>query len=760
MASPDQYRQQEDTLNAALGEVLRSLRRPQSWQVGSNELNRLQGGGRIDILVEDAGSWPIAIEAERENKPSAEDDAKKRLGRSVTQSGRTVESAIALVYPPSLLTLSGEALRSALRETSELEYALYTRRSDKNDPEPERLPSSGWLKGSARDLALLAHRASTPATQVDDLAEQLERGVSLAADAFTREHRLGSPRGEQLATLLGQEDDELKQTRRMAMTVLANALIYHSALASADFRVPEADSKRVVRPVAQTLQKDDLIAEWALILERNYWPIFATARELLKLMPHKTATDVLDQLWRKVRLLIEQGVTRSHDLMGTVFQRLIADRKFLATFYTRPASAALLAALAVPMSRPPGGAADWGDGEALAQIQIGDFACGTGTLLSSAYQRVSILHELHGGDPRQLHTKLMEQGLVGLDVVNTAVHFTASMLAGAHPDTPFEGECLLTMPYGKQGDGSVRIGSLELLPEAVQAGLIEDAAAVTAGGRKPENVRDLVTRVGHGKFDLVIMNPPFSRPTNPEQMSAKSPIPAYAAFNTSTADQRKIATRVVSLAQGAPSNGYAGMASHFSELADRKLHRRGTLAMVLPLSGVSGESWSGLRRRWASTSGHLIVTTIAAGRSHDTSFSADTGMAEFLITTAQYNNTTQHNTTQHNTTQHNTTQHNTTQHNTAGLLRSTHGTSQLYPARRTDCSGDSPPHHRRKHSSTRRRGIRGYATQARRRSRWTAVGLPCRQRGLGFHRSSGPSSGTDCLPLDAGSTFYLWASER
>ena len=52
----------------------------------------------------------------------------------------------------------------------------------------------------------------------------------------------------------------------------------------------------------------------------------------------------------------------------------------------------------MPVAHPPGGA-DWGDAETLAGAQIGDFACGTGTLLSAAYQRMSLLHELHGGDP-------------------------------------------------------------------------------------------------------------------------------------------------------------------------------------------------------------------------------------------------------------------------------------------------------------------------------------------------------------------------
>ncbi len=39
------------------------------------------------------------------------------------------------------------------------------------------------------------------------------------------------------------------------------------------------------------------------------------------------------------------------------------------------------------------------------------------------------------------------------------------------------------MPYGAQEDGSVAIGSLDLLSSEVQPTLIGQAAATTAGGR-------------------------------------------------------------------------------------------------------------------------------------------------------------------------------------------------------------------------------------------------------------------------------------
>ena len=73
-----------------------------------------------------------------------------------------------------------------------------------------------------------------------------------------------------------------------------------------------------------------------------------------------------------------------HDLCGRMFQRLITDRKFLATFYTLPSSAALLAELAVARLE-----ADWSEppGNHCAAPSATS-PCGTGALLNAAYQAV------------------------------------------------------------------------------------------------------------------------------------------------------------------------------------------------------------------------------------------------------------------------------------------------------------------------------------------------------------------------------------
>ena len=61
----------------------------------------------------------------------------------------------------------------------------------------------------------------------------------------------GSELGAQVASVLGQSDDQGGQTRRMAMTVIANALVFHESLAEVEFGVPEAEGgpTRAVRTV-------------------------------------------------------------------------------------------------------------------------------------------------------------------------------------------------------------------------------------------------------------------------------------------------------------------------------------------------------------------------------------------------------------------------------------------------------------------------------------------------------------------------------
>ena len=610
----------EPTINTALAEVLGN--HGHDWIVDGEGIGSLEHG-RADVLVIENG-WPVVIETEVNNHRSAERDARARLGNKLAAGlgGKPIHAALALVYPDALRNHQGKALRRALESTL-FEYALYTMNEDGTHG---RFPDSGWITGGIRELALLVHRSTIPAWQVDTMADKLADGVLQATGLFdaTATADLGSRLGE----VLRQEDDAKGQTRRMAMTVLTDALIFHTALAEAGLVVPAEPPRQVLTPSAlrqhgvfPPTRMDD---EWSAILAVNYWPIFHTSRSILRLLPTSLAANILNTLWGTAETLVVAGVTRSHDLTGTVFQQLIADRKFLATFYTRPSAATLLAGLALPLHHRK-----WADANALTNMRIGDFACGTGTLLSAAYSRLGLLHQIHGGNPATLHPAMMERGLVGLDVLNVAVHLTAAMLAGMYPQTPFEGECLLTMPYGVHEWGAC-LGSLDLLNEQPAFDMFQ-AAAETAGGKSPKQVHDLPHRIGHGTFDLVIMNPPFKRGTAHEGEHTNVPNPAFAAFGTDAADQRILGTHMKRLAAGGHSHGNAGNGMHFVELAHRKLAPGGKLALVLPMSALSGKSWQKVRTLWRNEYSNLVVVTIAVAGTHARSFSDDTGMAECLV---------------------------------------------------------------------------------------------------------------------------------
>ena len=623
-------RTHEQTINTALGEILEGLGR--TWAIRSEDIGGLfEEGGRPDILIEKSDGWPIVIEAEVANHRQAEIEARSRIGKTIAASSHKVHAAVALVYLDDLRRHRGQQLREAIR-TSRFEYALFS--TDKNEQEV-RFPASGWIEGGVRELAILLHRSSIPAWRVESLADLLESGVTRAAGSFSRSHPAGSALGHDVAQLLGQLDDDAGQTRRMAMTVIADALVFHAALSEAEMIVHDQQSglDRAVREPRTFRQRggfspSPIIDEWERILEVNYWPIFNTASAVLRIIPTQLAAAILDLLWQTAEQLVVGGVTRSHDLTGVVFQRLIADRKFLATYYTMPSGAALLAGLALPLATPLM-RGEWSEPAAISSLRIGDFACGTGTLLSTAYQRIGLLHELHGGNPKELHRDMMRQGLVGLDVLTVAVHLTAAMLAGTHPDTPFEGECLLTMPYGSHSWG-VSVGSLDLLDAQTSFDIIQ-AAAHTAGGRGEEEVRDLMERVRHGQFDLIIINPPFTRHGAREGDRTLVHNPAFAAFGADEEEQNRLASRLARLASGGVAHGHAGMASYFADLADRKLAPGGTLALVLPLTAMSGSSWERVRTLWRTNYSSLMVVTTAEDGSYSRSFSADTGMAECLV---------------------------------------------------------------------------------------------------------------------------------
>lgn len=614
-------RTSEPAINAVLGEVLR--RKHPLWRdkVHAERTGMFQQAAlRPDIVVEHPGGLPVVVETEIEPAAEVEADALARIGKPLQVVRGTAEQAVAVRLPRDLASTAGDLESRIL--AAEFQYCAHTQSKGGSI----RWPSTGWLAGSVSDLADCIERISVSESLL--LRGTVILGQAVEHTARLYAHRLPTVSGvDPVAQLLHQEAGE--QTDRMAMAIVANAVIFHNVIAGAH-QLPKI---RDLRGVVDLVVPGRLDRLWIRILnDINYWPIFDIARRILSKIDDDVACRILTALSETADELSGIGVTSLHDMSGRMFQQLIADRKFLATFYTLPASAALLADLAVPDLD-----VDWSDRRSIERLRIADLACGTGILLSAAYQSILTRHRRTGGDDQKLHRPMMERSLIAADIMPAATHLAASMLSSAHPGTTFGRTCVYTMPYGKRkgrGRSGVSIGALDLLGRGQTGHLFGTGArAVRGRGKAVEEApgRNEFT-VPEKSIDLVIMNPPFTRPTNHE--STIVPIPSFAGFEKSEDEQKAMSGALKGLRsrmEEPAGHGNAGLASSFVDLGHGKVKPGGTVAFVLPAAAVTGESWSRTRSLLRSCYKDIRIVTLALTGSTARAFSADTGMAEALL---------------------------------------------------------------------------------------------------------------------------------
>ena len=131
---------------------------------------------------------------------------------------------------------------------------------------------------------------------------------------------------------------------RIGGLVLMNALIFQEVLAEHDGRV---------KPLQKLTSDENPIAafskQWDYILRNiNYYPIFHVAREVILSLP--TNADIvasIEKLVQTAHEIVRHRAALRHDLMGRVYHRLLAEAKYLGTYYTSIPAATLLLKLAL-----------------------------------------------------------------------------------------------------------------------------------------------------------------------------------------------------------------------------------------------------------------------------------------------------------------------------------------------------------------------------------------------------------------------------
>lgn len=622
----------EPSINPELGNAIGGCH-PRS-QVRTQQTGLLVGAKQPDIVIDTPGR----VRALVENKYDAREKALERqcgdhVGASWA-SGTPVEAIIGVLSPMSLSTCPEAEVGSLIRSEHYRYAAWLPGRS------PERFPEAGWVTGGLQELAAFVDRVTADALDSSSIAEDVRMVLSAAAEHIAEDPLAPT----EFPRLLNQEASE--QTMRMAAAIMFNAAVFQAHISEHHPSIPSP---------ARMLSSGDcdqysVLSVWNDILDFDYWPIFGIGRRLLFAMNHQVAAGkMLRLLFRLAARVIENP--NAQGLVGRLFGELIGDRKFLAAFYTRPASAALVAELAVSRIN-----ADWADPETAARVQTGDLACGTGALLTAVYRRIAERHRTTGGDDALIHRRMLEDSFVGCDILAAAVHLTAARLSGEQPAVDYTSTRTWVMPYGDtpQPDGTTRthLGSIDLLSGDTQPALWGDG---TIGVTPEGDLSTATADVPEASLDVVIMNPPFTRSVGHEGDRVGVPQPAFAGLGNSSQEQAKMAKllrKAVNEVDHRPTaySGQVGLGSIFADLAHVKLKPGGVLALILPASAMAGKEWANLRALLATAYEQIQVLSIAEtgygasnssaasdiadqtlGGSGNRAFSADTGMAEVVL---------------------------------------------------------------------------------------------------------------------------------
>ena len=242
------------------------------------------------------------------------------------------------------------------------------------------------------------------------------------------------------------------------------------------------------------------------------------------------------------------------------------------------------------------------------------------------------MFEFQGGDGATQHEHMMANSLTACDVVPSAAHLTASMLASVFPSETYHRTRITAPTYGAQSDKEVKLGSLELLDSSgnlFPSIDLSDGRLAIFGSYSEHEIEGLdITPMSE---QLVIMNPPFTRAMSDWIEGDEGTYRPFNAMGNTQETQQYMRAREKLLTRNTCYNGYQSMPSAFCAVAHKMVARGGRIALVLPLTCCVGNSWRKFRDLLAREYEDAIVVSICKAGTGDSAWSANTKISEVLV---------------------------------------------------------------------------------------------------------------------------------
>lgn len=445
-------REHEHTVNVALADELKRRGLAATPEVIH------PGNRRVDVEVK-IGPARIAVEAELGQTSAKQREAIRDADKRLPDRQNLADVAIAVCYP-----------EGTTRENLNQQELMWTLRDDRGT---EPLWASGDLDRLTSVIRLAPAQLGNPDFAAAALSESLDAAV----------RRLDTTQMRQLAEALDlpPKTKDGKPVRepwptpaKRAMLVVATAVMFHSRLDSYLGGMRPTIDNRTGQPFAGEWppRRADRCADsegpigsfttaWGLILALDYKPIFETGLAALRSCPPDPAFAGAIRETAKAALAVVSNIAGiRHDLLGRIFHTVLDTARYDGSFYTTTAAATLLATLAITP-----GMCDWNDPEAIARLRITDPACGTGTLLMAAAERIRELAP-QADVESDLSRSLIEQVFSGYDVNLTATHMAATTLGLLSPSTQFRNMKIGRTLLGLDKNGGAHLGSLDFLSDS------------------------------------------------------------------------------------------------------------------------------------------------------------------------------------------------------------------------------------------------------------------------------------------------------